>query len=357
MPNGPDDPFPFPPPFFPPPIPIGPFIRRRRRRRFRRVGPRPGFRRGGVPAIVIPLPVPEPTQPVRPPVSFPTTPAANDPVFSRAAKFIKIGSVIVTVAAVIDFLVREAQERTINREQREREQVDRQVARRLGAGKPPRVVEIAPPAAPPRPTIFETIPDIGVENIPQLPQNLPSPVEIPTPGRVPLEVPLPTPGQVTIPAPGLPAPSPSPIGVPAPVSIPGIGSPTPVFIPRTRPFSFPIFSPVGFPVFDPVSFPRRVPIGDPLTPITPPDVASPIQPGSIELPQTQPQPQNRRCPAPRRKKKKRRTKRDKCFKGLFREGPFDDQVTFKKWVQIDCSSGRELGKKKRPTGTPRLRSV
>lgn len=362
MPNGFDDPF-FPPPFFPPPfIPRGrdpsPPRRGRGFRGFRRGGERPD--RGGLPNVIIPIP--QPTQPVSRPIGFPTGPAANDPIFSRAGPFLRVGSIITGVAAIFDILIRAAQEKDINREQREREEADRQIARRLGADNPLRIIEFPEDFFEPRSPPIDEVPPLSRPELVTLPTPQVETVEIPEVPPVPVPVEVPTPGVIspTIPAPEVPpGPAPAPAPVPVPVGVPGIGSPTtPIFVPpSTAPLSFPFPSPVSFPLFEPIQFPRFDPIGDPLTPVVPPELISPLQPGSIELPEAQPQPQNRRCPAPKRRKKKRRARRDKCFKGLFREGPFDDQITFKKWVEIDCSSGRELGKRKRPTGPPELKIV
>ena len=319
-------------------------------------------RRSGLPAVVIPIPVPQPTQPVTRPISFPTGPAANDPIFSCAGPFLRVGSIITGVAVIVDLLIRAAQEKDINREQREREETDRLIARRLGADNPLKIIEFPEDFFEPRSPPADEVPPLSRPETATLQQPQIEPVDIPEIASVPATVPLPSPGVDPGPirAPEAPpAPARAPARVPVPTGVPGIGSPTtPVFIPPPRaPFSFPITPPVAFPLFEPVAFPEFPPIGDPLTPITPPQVASPFQPGTIQLPEAQPQPQNRRCPAPRRKKKKRRERRDKCFKGLFREGPFDDQVTFRKWVEIDCSSGRELGKRRRPGGPTKLKIV
>ena len=319
----------------------------------------------GLPNVVIPFPVPQPTQPVTRPINFPTGPAANDAIFSRVGPFIRIGSIITAVAQIIDILIRVAQEKQINREQREREANDRRIARQLGRDNPLQVItfpEDAFPTDQPRSPPIEQVPPLSRPEIVTLPQPQIEPLELPEITPLPSSVPLPSPGVDPGPivAPSAP-PSPTPVSppVPVPTGVPGIGSRTmPVFVPpATTPFTFPFPPPLSFPLSAPAQFPVFRPIGDPLTPIAPPVVPLSLQPGLLELPQAQPQPQNRRCPKPRRRKKKRAQRRDKCFKGLFREGPFDDQVSFRKWVEIDCSSGRELGKRKRPTGIPDLRSV
>lgn len=359
MSNGPDDPFPppiFPPPFSPPrPRP------RTRRDPFGRRGGRPGEgrrRRGGLPNVAVPIPVPLPTQPSTRPISFPTGPAANDPIFSRVPSVLRVGSIIVAVAQIIDILIRAAQEKRINREQREREQEDRRIARRLGRDNPLQVLEFPEDFVTPRSPPIEQVPPLSRPEIVTLPQPEIEPLELPEISPLPPSVPVPSPGLDPGPI-VAPTRLPSPAPVPVPAGVPGIGSRTmPVFVPpATTPSIFSIPSPVTFPLRAPAQFPVFRPIGDPLTPIAPPVVPLSLQPGLLELPQAQPQPQNRRCPKPRRRKKKRAQRRDKCFKGLFREGPFDDQITFKKWVEIDCSSGRELGKRKRPTGLPELRVV
>jgi len=316
----------------------------------------------GLPNVVIPFPVPQPTQPVTRPVNFPTGPAANDAIFSRAAAVLRVGSIITGVAAILDILIRVAQEKRINREQREREANDRRIARQLGRDNPLQVItfpEDAFPTDQPRSRPIEQVPPLERPEIVTLPQIEIEPLELPEISPRPSSVPLPSPGldpgPIVAPT-RLPSPASAPVPVPA--GVPGIGSRTMgVFTPATRPsiFSFP--SPAVFPLSAPAQFPVFRPIGDPLTPIVTPVVPSALVPGLLELPQPQPQPQARRCPKPKRRQKKRARRRNKCFKGLFREGPFDDQVSFRKWVEIDCSSGRELGKRKRPTGIPDLRSV
>lgn len=332
--------------------------------RFTGPGGSPG-QGAGLPAVVLPFPTPPPpaptpTQPVRFPVGVP---AANDPIFSRALPFLKIGSVIVGVAAFFDFLVREAQEERINIEQAERDAVDELLARRLGSDNPLAVVTISSPLDRPTPPVAEIIapPRPGDFQLPTSPA--PTPIEISPPELTPLEIGAPelTPAPVEIPAPVVtPAPRAKPSSAPLPIGTPGIGTPSPVFVPTSPGFFGAPRSPVAFPTFPPLASPRLQPVGDPLTPFSAPGVPSTrttFQPGDVRLPQQQPQPQTqqrRRCkPCP----KKKRRRRNKCFKGLFREGPFSDQVTFKKWVEIDCSSGRELGKRKRPTGPPELKIV
>lgn len=339
-------------------------------RSFTGPGGSPGVGAGlpAIPIIPVPGPTPAPTlrivRPIRPPTLQLGGPAANDPVFSRALPFLRIGSAAIGVAAFIDFAVREAQEESINRQQAEREAVDELVARRLGADNPLAVIEIsspldqpAPPgvefAAPPRPTPFELPAEVSAPpiEIPQFP-SVEIPTTLPEIVQAPLEIPAPTPA---------PTPTAAPSSAPLPAGTPGIGTGVGVFAPPARaPFSFPRSSPVSFPQFPPVQSPKLQPVGDPLTPFVTPEVpstATPFDVGNIELPQTQPQPQNQRCPAPKRKRKKRPERRDACFKGLYREGPFDDQISFTEFAEIDCSSGRELGKRKRPTGAPNLRLV
>lgn len=338
---------------------------------------RGAIRQAGLPALALPVPTSPPVVRPTPPVVRPTAPsrfpigapAANDPIFSRAIPFLRLGSLVVGVASALDLLVREIQEQTINRQQREREEVDRLVARRLGSDNPLSEIEISAPLDRPAAPASEVLEKIEAPRSPTAPPSrAPDPTftpevlpEIETPGvspgpvitPVPLEIPSPT---VT------PRPLARPSTRPLPVGTPGIGTPSPVFVPPPRfPFSFPISPPVAFPVFPPVQFPRTSPVGDPLTPFAAPGVPSPGTPpqlGDVELPQQQPAPQpNQDKCKPAKRRKKRRKRRDKCFKGLYREGPWDDQVAFTKWVEIDCSSGRELGARRRPSGPPELRIV
>ena len=86
------------------------------------------------------------------------------------------------------------------------------------------------------------------------------------------------------------------------------------------------------------------PIGDPLTAFESGGV--PSQTTStfadvLEFPQPVPQTQPaRRCrPCP---KEEPPTLRDACFKGLYREGPFTDDVDFVEWAEINCATGEEI---------------
>lgn len=320
-------------------------------------------------AVAVPLPVPQPQPTVRtPPVRFPTGPAANDPTFSIAGRLVRIGGFITIGAAALAELVAAIQREIIDQELRDIAAVDALISRRLGADNPLAVITIDAPLDEPLPRDeFEFRPG----DLPASPDA--PPTRAPDPRFTPFEIPPvvappATPAPPEIPAPPRDLPDirtqpetrPAPSSDPLPPGTPGIGTPRPVFTPRPGGlFSSPplpgTFSPPQFispPVTTPVFAPR---IGTPLTP--PRTTVSPSPgPGTIQLPRQQPQPQprQRRC-KPCRKKKP--TRRKACYKGLYREGPMSNQLKKTRWVKIDCSTGRELGKRKRPSGLPDLKII
>ena len=136
-------------------------------------------------------------------------------------------------------------------------------------------------------------------------------------------------------------PLPDPGALPPPSIPPGFGVPSVPGLP-TNPLPPP--NPI---VFSPRT-PKRDPVGDlfDLTPRQPGGVPSEgprsFAPGEVIFPNPQPNPQpaQRRCrPCPREEEPK---PRDKCMKGLYREGFLDNDVDFTEWVEIDCITGREL---------------
>lgn len=301
--------------------------------------------RGGMPAVPItPVPI-VPTRPVltvvpnRPPVSFPTGPAANDPIFSQAGRLLRLGGIISAVATAADIAIRMGQEEAINREQREREEIDAQIARRLGSDNPLGTVTVtgdpdfSVPAPSSQPEIFPEInlPDVAIPPG-QVPTPQPSPM--PQPGGAPFPVQTPN----TVPVPG-PIAEPVPVSDPVPSAdpespfipdLPGFGNPE--IIPQ---FATP--QPVGFPTFQPVGdlfTPRRLTELEP-DPVTFGDV--------IELPVPEPVPQpdtaQRRC---KPCKEDNPLPREQCFKGLYKEGRLDTEVDFTEWAEINCETGIEL---------------
>lgn len=181
-------------------------------------------------------------------------------------------------------------------------------------------------------------------------------IQFPRPGPIVPELPRP---EISPKSPELPEvitapdPKPAPAPVPAPIpGIPGIGSPQPVFEPVRSPRT-PVL-PLGLPLPSPFSTPIGLPRLDPLrrfspSPRTPrlPSQLTPPQGQVIPLPgpQASPQQQPQRCrPCP---KKKKPTRRSKCYKGLYKEGRMSNQLKKTRWVEIDCESGRELGKSRR----------
>lgn len=301
----------------------------------------------GLPAPIIPFPTPQPSPPTGGTVAsrpiFPSGAAANDPVFSQAGKILARGNIAILIATALDQIVRAAQEEQINREQFEREEVDRQIARRLGADNPLRVVTLPPDVAP-------SVPEFEAPTFGDLIGDAPPAVRAPTPApeivfdapQIPSQIPDIVPAPIQAPAPVAPeSPAPRPSTAPGPGF--GIGTASPVFVPPPRlPGSFPIAPPTAFPIFSPVQFPVPQPIGDPiLTSFDVPSVDSPIDVEIFDFPQAQPQPQTqpRRCKPCKEDNPK---PRDKCFKGLFREGRLDTEVDFTNWVEISCETGKEI---------------
>jgi len=322
-------------------------------------------KRGGLPAVV--LPFPEPGTPAARP-SFPTGPAANDPIFSRATSVLRAGGIVVGVAVLIDLAVRYAQEEQINEEQRERDELDRLMARRSGADNPLPIILIDAPLDQPLESdaeIFEKISPPRVQNFPKNPAE--TPIEIPNspqfPSEFPSQVPEISPQPVELPeqAPGRGKPDVAPELDPLPDALPEPGAdPVPLKDPEllpepeTRPgfgvpqeVTFPDSPPVQFPEFPPVQDPQFRPVGDPVgSPLSTPFNLTDFEPGSLDLPQPQPQPQTdpqRRCkPCPEEEPPE---PREKCFKGGYKEGRMDDDLEFFQWAQIDCETGKELTKK------------
>lgn len=303
------------------------------------------------PVPVVPLfpALPTPTTPPRAPVVrviFPSGPAANDPVFSRAGALLRSGNILVAGALILDALIRKVQDLEIEEEQREREAVFEKRKRARALKREPLIIEFPPPRPEPGPDPVEF----------PLPQLDPLP-EIPQPGRVspaqapeisPPGAPAPTPAPIEVPGPAAPtAPRPAALPVPVPATIPGIGSQPGVFTPAATPRTVTIGAPSPvpglFPSFSPIGRPSTFRAGDPLTTVQPGGVASTPSTFAevLEFPQPVPQTQpQRRCrPCPKKKKPKLR---DACFKGLYREGPFDDDVDFVEWAEINCQTGVEI---------------
>lgn len=291
------------------------------------------------------VPIPDDPGPRGPPRKttqpFPRGPAANDPVFdiwrsvwkNRLARILGRGSGVVGGAEFMAILLESfsknrldkaywdaVKQRNLAREQRLRTETEVQT---IGTETPQ-----------PRPEP----PEFPVEDFPQMPRR---------------EMPALDPGVVIIPG-GvpLPAPSPGPISPPSrlPAPIPGTGpgywpgspllnpAPGTPWNPLTMPGRVRPPSRKARPQTNPSARPRWRP-GDPvpLTTVGP----SMIQGQSLGMnlqPETAAQTQARRCPA---RKRKRRRLRKRCYKGLYKEGRWDDEVDFTKWVRVDCETGRE----------------
>ena len=172
--------------------------------------------RVGFPVPVIPTFPDLPTQPTRPTpttVRFPPSPAANDPVFSRAGSILRAGNVVVGIAIILDQLIRKAQDLRIEEEQREREAVFRLETRRRALEREPvEIVVTEPrPPTPPQPVFDPSV----IPDLPELPTQRPSPAPEQLPEiDVPVEVPLP--GEIEAPRPASPS-------LPSPATVPQIG--------------------------------------------------------------------------------------------------------------------------------------
>lgn len=302
--------------------------------------------RGGLPVPILPTFPELPPQPTTQPVRLPTGPAANDPVFSQASKILRAGNVIVGIAIILDQLIRKAQDLEIEEEFREREAVFELEKRRRALEREPIEIVITEPREDPGPDPIEfPLPDVSP--LPEQPVITPAPVEIPG-VQIPTSAPT-TPSEIELPGPTTPtAPRPATVPLPGPATVPGIGSQPGVFTPTPTPTPTPIGVPSSLPGIFPIPFPIGRPttfrVGDPLTPVRPEVVPSgdigsfaDVTPFPQPLPQQQPA---RRCePCPQEEPP---SLRDQCFKGLYREGPFTDDVDFTEWAEIDCFTGVEL---------------
>lgn len=303
-------------------------------------------RLSALPAPQVPTPAPAPTQPRIPGFgNFPGGPAANDPVFRErlfgrlAGRILGPGSLVLLGAEI---LVREIERRQLERMQetidaqaedqvaRDRRQARDSQVRTISERIPdfigdrlPRPPSRTEPRLPPRPEQFPPSPEIEPLPVP-LPGGVP-PIRIPFPGQEP-RVPV---GPVALPSPG-------PVSQPRPsvrVGPGGFETADVGILPDRLPSLFPL--PFGR---------SSLRVGDPvpqLTPLQPGSLSSPVR-GVIEqpIPLQAIQAQTQQC-RPRRCDDELDEQRDECFKGLYREGPFDTEFT--QWVKIDCLTGRELG--------------
>lgn len=168
---------------------------------------------------------------------------------------------------------------------------------------------------------------------------LPSGIEF----RIP-EPTLPTPPKATRPARlDDPGDEPKRVDVKLPeLATPGFGSPLPKAkvpkrSPLRSPFTAPLFS--TFPQFRLRTSPLEFEPRSRLTRVEEPKVSSKPEPRTMpEMLQRFPQ---QEC------KPKPPTKRRKCWKGLYKEGPMSNQLRKTRWTEIDCATGRELGKTRR----------
>lgn len=104
----------------------------------------------------------------------------------------------------------------------------------------------------------------------------------------------------------------------------------------------PIISPVQYPVLPRTIWGNpglTVPKGDPLQSALPDPFGEVLDfPDPVANPRQDPARQRRCKPC----KEDNPKPRERCFKGLYREGALDTQVDFTKWAEIDCITGVEL---------------
>jgi hypothetical protein len=293
-------------------------------------------------AAAQPLPLPAPVivpPPGATPPIFPTGRAANDAIFktvgkSALPKILGPGSLVVTAVEILIEILQRRQDKLA--EEIIESQDDDRAARARRAAREGELREV---------TIrgLGTDPDSPLPDFSGRPQTVSLPQRIPTifePGRIVLPdigIPLPRIG-----APGgLPRQIPNPVSPPEP-AIPRVPSPVAVPTPRTTPqsdpFPFPLPFLFPFSVPQPVGSPRRLTPSNPLSvpsPGAPVGMATFLEPRNMPLQQTNPD----RC-RPRRCDDDLEEERTNCYKGLYREGPFDTDFT--QWIEIDCLTGKEI---------------
>jgi len=265
--------------------------------------------------------------------------AANDPVFRRTAGtrfglFGLAGAILIAgEVALINEILRRQQER-IDRELEEQEREIEEINRRAQRQRELEAIRRA--SADPLPDIpdFPRVPRPDAPpSIPRQPVFLPDIVPVPSlPGGTPAPSAPGEPAAPSIPAPGpLPAPSAPPAGLPLPTP-----APLPSVVPSLFPSVIPFFEP-----FSPLNpLPDQLPVSSPLTGVRPssvPSLGASFAPNPAALGQ---QAQTDKCPA-RRCDDDLEEPRDRCFKGLYREGPLETDFT--SWVEIDCLTGKETG--------------
>lgn len=265
--------------------------------------------------------------------------AANDPVFRRTAGtrfglFGLAGAILIAgEVALINEILRRQQERIdreLEEQEREIEEINRRAQRqreleaiRRASADP--LPDIPDPVRVPRPELF---PDVLPLPIP-LPETAPVP-SLPGETRDPV-----TPAEPSVPS--IPAPGPLPVPSAPPVTLPPpIGAPLPSPVPSALPFVIPFFEP-----FSPLNpSPSQVPASSPLTSVQTGSVQSLGQSFALNPTSLAQQAQTDKCPA-RRCDDDLDEPRDRCFKGLYREGPLETDFT--SWVEIDCITGKEVG--------------
>lgn len=278
---------------------------------------------------------------------------------ARAGRILNPAGAIIAAAGVIADAVAEIQRQTIDDEvEAANARLQRKIARRakeavlrttrvrgdierpgaaeqLGDSPTPEIVlPGVGPIARPEPERIQPRRPVEVDPLgrPDIPAADPAPSVSPGPGR------RVGPGTVQFPRPTVTprpraAPSSAPVRLPE-LATPGFGSPeafqAPVGDPRfiAPPVQFPVFRPVGD-VFSPPAAPRL------------PDNLTRFQDDPLQFPQPNPQPDpaRQRC---KPCKEDNPEPRERCFKGLYREGRLDTQVDFTEWAEINCETGVEI---------------
>jgi len=303
-----------------------------------------GIRDAGLPAPIIPFPIPVP--PSVPTFPGPNIPAANQPFppgggagsVARLGRLIRggfiLGILIETAAAIL------RRKRELD-EERDRQESLAEIAaegRRRSARQREALIETLP-----RRERFTEAEGKEIFDFPAL--DVPGTVSAPAaradsvdfPLEIPdISAPFPVPNPVISPQiPEIPEPAPVTDPEPGPVFAPVPGFGVPGAVPFPTPATFPIAPPAAFPSFRPASFPRFRPVGDPLpprlplTPVGGPALGFASVPDPIGVPLQETNP-DRKC----KEVKRRRRKKGKCQEGFFKE--FPNRTRFITWRETDC---------------------
>lgn len=244
------------------------------------------------------------------------------------------------VAIVIDAAIKDIQRELERRKEIEKEAEEAAERRREERIARSREVRTLPfPTKLPEIILPRSVPRRAIPPAP-LPRPVPAPLPIPAPvPSIPAPAPVPVPAPVRIPA---PAPLPAPLPVPTRTTPTPTRRPTPAAAPLVGPVPIPNFFFLG----QPASLPFAQSVPQRLTPINPTVPQLPVPTiGTIQLPTTQPFPQqatqpDRRC----QEVKRRRRRKGKCREGFFRE--FPGKTRYVTWREVDCATRSETTRSK-----------